>query len=78
MWSAPTGLVAERPIHTGPVRQLPTGVGVTNVHRHLERLSEAGVLTPFPLHRRGAGLAGRRGARGARRVRGPAGRRTRS
>ena len=53
MWSAPTGLVAERPIRTGPVRQLPTGVGVTTVHRHLERLSEAGVLTPFPLHRRG-------------------------
>ena len=34
----------------GGRRQRPRG---TNVHRHLERLTEAGVLTPFPLHRRG-------------------------
>ncbi len=46
-------LFLARPVLDAAQVAAATGVGVTNVHRHLERLSEAGVQTPFPLHRRG-------------------------
>ena len=46
-------LFLARPVLDAAQVAAATGVGVTNVHRHLERLTEAGVLAPFPLHRRG-------------------------
>ena len=46
-------LFLARPVLDAAQVAAATGVGITNVHRHLERLTEAGVLTPFPLYRRG-------------------------
>jgi len=45
-------LFLARPVLDAAQVAAGTGLAVTNVHRHLERLTAAGVLTPFPLYRR--------------------------
>ncbi len=47
-------LFLARPVLDAAQVAAGTGLAVTNVHRHLERLTAAGVLTRFPLYRRAA------------------------
>ena len=48
-------LFLSRPVLDAAQAATALGVAPTNVHRHLDRLTEAGVLTRFSLYRRGLG-----------------------
>lgn len=52
VWVA-ADLFLDRPVLDAVEVAQALGIAVPNAHRHLERLTEAGVLTPFSLYRRG-------------------------